>query len=101
MPFSVIAVGVDHRDLNAVYQPDGVNARLPIIETVINSLHRRALEDKSGVLESQAVTPDIDAVLLRVPGEAHLNYIYEMSLHKSSDTPPAALATSSQNVASS
>jgi hypothetical protein len=90
--FTVVAVGVD--DWPQCRLPtDRVGAHLLIIEAVVHSFHHGALEDASCVLESQAMTADVDAVLLGVPSEAHLKYIYEMSLHKSSDTPGTCTLT--------
>jgi hypothetical protein len=38
-------VGVDHRDLNAIYDADGVHANLAVFKAIVLLLKRGAFED--------------------------------------------------------
>src|SRR5664280_2997344 len=82
VPFFVFTVRVDDRDLKAIHQADGINARLGVVKAVIDSLHRGAIENMGRVPEGNSMAPHVNAVLLRTPGESH-SYIYKTYLHLS------------------
>jgi hypothetical protein len=47
--FSPGYIGEDHRDLNAIYDANGIHANLAILKAIIHSLKSGALEDLHGV----------------------------------------------------
>lgn len=52
MPFSIFAVGIDDRDLDAVHDADRVSAGLSVVEAIVDSLYGWAFENPRRILES-------------------------------------------------
>ena len=73
-------IGVDHRDFQAVHQPDGVNSDLFVIETVIDLFQRWPLENSLGIFERDAVTVEVGFVLVFVPSLAHGLYLHNVNI---------------------
>jgi hypothetical protein len=48
-------IGVDHRDLNAVYNADGIHADLAVLKAIVHLLKRGPLKDQDGVLKRNAM----------------------------------------------
>lgn len=72
MPLVVVAVGINNRDLDAVHQPDRVDANLAIFEAIVDPLDGRTFENPRCIDEGNGVPTDIDKVLVQVPGEPHV-----------------------------
>lgn len=60
-------VSVGHRNLDAVYHSHSVNAHLAVIETFVHLFQSGPFEYLDGVLERNAVTGNVPAILLGVP----------------------------------
>src|SRR5689334_4451506 len=73
-------VRIDHCNLDAVYHPHSVNTHFAIIEAIIHLLKSGPLEDLDGVLERNAVTRNVPAILLRVPNVFH-DVIFTLCLY--------------------
>jgi hypothetical protein len=71
MAFIIITVGVDHRDLKAVYQSDRVYSDFTIVEAIIFPFDGRTIEYPDRIWKGDCVSADIRKVLVRVPGELH------------------------------
>lgn len=63
-PLSPRHIGVDHRDLNAIYDANGIHANLAVLKTIVHSFKRGAFEDPDGVLERNAVLGNVPPILL-------------------------------------
>src|ERR1039457_347989 len=64
-------IGEDHRNLNAVYDANGIHANLAVLKAIVHSLKRGAFEDLHGILERDAVAGNVTSILLRVPSVVH------------------------------
>src|ERR1039457_3425191 len=64
-------IGEDHRDFNALYDANGIQANLAVLTAIVHPLKRGAFEDLHGVFERDAVAGNVTSILLRVPGMAH------------------------------
>src|ERR1035437_490187 len=64
-------IGEDHRDLNALYDANGIHANLAVLKEIVHPLKRGAFKDLHGVLERDAVAGNVTSILLRVPSAAH------------------------------
>src|SRR5712692_4373651 len=71
---SALLVGyirVNHRDLDAIHNTNGIDSKLTVVEAVVRTLQRGPLEDPDGVLETDTMQRDILPALLRVPNISH------------------------------
>lgn len=73
MSHIVLAICVYNRDLDAIYEADGVDSHLAIVEPVINSLYRGTIKDTSSILKGDRVPSDIGLVLVWVPSKLRRN----------------------------
>src|SRR3990167_6969460 len=64
-------VGVDHCNLDAIYNSHSVDARLAVIEALVHLLESGPLEDLDGVLKRNAVTGNVPAIIPGVPNVLH------------------------------
>src|SRR4051794_2492480 len=69
VPLVVVPVGIDHRDFDAVHQPDRINPNLTVFEAVIDPLNARPFKNPSSIREADRMPTDIDKVLVRIPRE--------------------------------
>jgi hypothetical protein len=74
-PIIIIKVGVYHRKLNAVNEADCIDPDLAVLETVVDPLDGRTIEDPSGIREGDPVLADVSEVLVWVPGEPHRRHL--------------------------
>jgi len=65
-------IGIDDCDLQSVHQADGIDAPLSVVEPIVYLLKRWAVEDAYGILEGDAVKPEIAAVLAVDPSVARV-----------------------------
>src|SRR5260370_35586150 len=70
-PLSTRHIGVDDRNLNAIYDTNGIYACLAVLKATVHFLKRRTLEDPDSVLERNTVMGNVPAILLCVPSGAH------------------------------
>jgi hypothetical protein len=56
-----VPIGVDHRDLDAVDQANCVGAFLAIVETIVDPLYGRSVENPCRVLKGDPMSADIAA----------------------------------------
>src|SRR5258708_6128618 len=61
--FRLRHIGVNHCDLSAVHNSNGVHANLAVVEAVINSFHRASLEDPDRVLKHDSMKSNVAPVL--------------------------------------
>ncbi len=81
--FIVGPVGIDHCNLDAVHQTDGVDPDFRIDEAVVFPLDSRPVEYAFRIVEGNAMPPNIDRILVRVPDEPHIHHlicIYVLSI---------------------
>ncbi|SPF56262.1 hypothetical protein SBA4_820021 [Candidatus Sulfopaludibacter sp. SbA4] len=52
-------IGVDNRDLDAIYDANRIHPDLAVVKAIIHSLKCRAFEDPDGVVECNTVKGDI------------------------------------------
>jgi len=71
-----VAIGVDHRDLDAVYEADRVDAHLAIVIAIIGPLHGRSAENPSRILKADAMPAEVCSVLGRIPRKPHRATLY-------------------------
>jgi hypothetical protein len=76
----VIPVGVDHRNLQAIHQSDGIHPTLAIVETVIHSFKGRPLENPRRVFECNSMQFEVAAVLFLVPTITPDVYLHNVNI---------------------
>ena len=65
-------VHVNDRNLDVIYQANGIDAIFTIVEPVIHAFQCRAIENPGGLGELNAVPADVDGVLRGIELEVHL-----------------------------
>jgi hypothetical protein len=71
----MIPVGVDHRDLQAVHQADGVHPHFSVLKPGVCLPDGRAFKDAYRILEGDPVALDVAAVLFFI---LRISHIYTM-----------------------
>src|SRR5271170_2118014 len=61
--FVRVAVGIDHRDLEAVGETDCVDPHLAIVVTVVGSFHGWSIENPRRILKGDPMPADICGIL--------------------------------------
>jgi hypothetical protein len=72
MSLVILAIGIDHGDLDTVYHSNRVDPNLAVPEPVVLPFDGRTIEYPGRISESDGVPADIRKVLVRVPGELHI-----------------------------
>jgi hypothetical protein len=67
MSLIVVAIGIDHRYLDAVDHTDGVDPRLSIIEPIIVPLHGGTVKDAFRIVEGDSVPFSVDRIFFLGP----------------------------------
>src|SRR5208283_1990349 len=75
----VFPVAVNHRNLQAIHQSDGIHALLAVCESVINSFDRRPLENPRRVFERKPMQRKVPAILFLVPTVPHNAYLHNVN----------------------
>jgi hypothetical protein len=78
--FVGIFVGIDNCNFQAVHNPDGIDARLAVVEAVVDLLKSRAVEDSCRVGKRYAVEREVAAVLCFIPSVAHALYLHNVNI---------------------
>jgi len=79
-PLILPAVGVNHRNFQAVHHADRVYAPFALVEAVVGPLDGRALEDSRRIFESDSMQPEVEAILLFVPTIMHSVYLHNVNI---------------------
>jgi hypothetical protein len=79
-PFVIRFVDIDHRNFQAVYNADGINARLAVVEPVIHFFEGWTVEDADGVSKGYAVHCDVAPVLIFIPTISHGVYLHNVNI---------------------
>jgi hypothetical protein len=75
----VFSIGVDDRNLDAVQQPDRVDANFAaVLEAIVDPLNSRTFENPEGIGKGNRVPSNVGKVLVRVPGEPHDTYLRDV-----------------------
>jgi hypothetical protein len=74
--FVFAPIGADHRDFDAIDEPNGVNASLAVLEAVVVPFNGWAVENPTCVVKADAVPLHVACVLPRVPSEVHIYVLY-------------------------
>jgi hypothetical protein len=78
--FVFVFICVNHRNFQAIHQANRIDSNFAIVETVINSLHRRSIENPLRVFERDPVPDQIAAIFLPVPTVAHTMYLHNVNI---------------------
>jgi hypothetical protein len=79
VPLVGIAIGKNHRDLDAIHNPDGVDPYLSVLEAIIRPLYGWPIEYPRSVLKRNAVSTNISEVLAWVPSKSHASYLQNLT----------------------
>src|SRR5579864_248311 len=64
-------IGIDQGDLETVYDSDGVDSNLAVVEAVIHLLQRGTVENPDCILERYSVARKVATVLSWIPDVVH------------------------------
>jgi len=78
--FVIASIGVNHRDFQAIHQPNSVHPDFAIVETIINPFHCGPLENPDGIVKGDMMPPQIVSVLFVRPSIAHTIYVHNVNI---------------------
>src|SRR5216684_993063 len=67
----LIPVSIDDRDLDAVHEPDRVDANFAVLEPIIDLLDGGSVENPHCIREADRMPEDVGEFLIGIPGEPH------------------------------
>jgi hypothetical protein len=76
-----VAVGIDHRNLDAVDQANRLGPHLAILVTIVDPLHGWSIENARRVPKGDSMPADIGDVLRWIPGESHPGPLRKVFTH--------------------
>jgi hypothetical protein len=79
-PLVIIFVRVDHYDFQAVHETNGVDSNLAVVETIVDLLDGRPLENPPSVVEGNSVPRDVAAVFPLILAIAHPMYLHNVNI---------------------
>jgi hypothetical protein len=84
--FVVVFIRVNHRNFQAVHQANRIDSALAVVETVINPLNRRPVEDTCSIFKGNPMSDEIATVLLSVPTVSHFMYLHNVNIRTQQPT---------------
>jgi hypothetical protein len=67
--FIVIPIGVDHRNFDAVDEPNRINPDFAVLKAIIDPFHGGAFEYPHCICERDGVPTDVGKILVLIPSE--------------------------------